>query len=129
MDEAWTPLRFIGEEIQVHFKSIRFPLKKPDAPDRFSWGDREITIVRVISVWREYDRKGRLARNMRPHNLRKAVKRGSWGVGRYYFRVEDTQGCIFDLYYDRAPDDSSDRLGHWFLWREMQMVPRDPSES
>ncbi len=129
MDEAWTPLRFIGEEIQVHFDQTRLPLKKPDAPDRFSWGDQAITIVRVLSVWREYDRKGRMARNMRPANLRKAERRGSWGVGRYYFRVEDTQGRVFDLYYDRAPDDSSDRLGHWFLWREMKADSTDRSGS
>lgn len=129
MDDAWSPLRFIGEEIQVHFDQVRLPLKKPGAPDRFTWGDKEILVTRVLSAWREYDRKGRMARNMRPENLRKAIKRGSWGVGRYYYRVEDTQGRVFDLYYDRAPSDSSDRLGHWFLWREMQAATPNHSDS
>ena len=65
-------------------------------------------------------RKGRFARNMSPTHSRAAAKRGSWGVGRFYFRVEVADRRVFDLYYDRAPDDASDRLGHWFLLREMQ---------
>jgi hypothetical protein len=62
---------------------------------------------------------------MQPHNLRLAKKRGSWGVGRFYFRVQVQEGRVFDLYYDRAPDDASDRLGHWFLLREMQAINTD----
>ena len=120
MHEQWVPLHFIGEEIQVQFDKVRFPLKKPKAPNRFTWGQDELCVVEVLSAWNEYERKGRFARNMQPHNLRMARKRGSWGVGRFYFRVQVEDGRVFDLYYDRAPDDSSDRLGHWFLWREMQ---------
>ncbi len=120
MDEQWVPLRFIGEEIQVQFDSASFPLKKPNPPDHFTWGQKELRVAVVLSAWTEYERKGRFTRNMAPHNLRVAKKRGSWGVGRFYFRVEVQDGRVFDLYYDRAPDDSSDRLGHWFLWREMQ---------
>lgn len=119
MDEGWASLRFIGEEIQVQFDQIRFPLKKPFAPNRFTWGREELSVVNVFSVWRDYGRKGNMARNMQPANLRLARKRGSWGVGRFYFRVQVQDGRVFDLYYDRAPGDASDRLGHWFLWREM----------
>jgi hypothetical protein len=124
-DEEWSPLRFIGEEITVEFDQVRFPLKKPAAPDRFIWSEREYKVTRVLSAWREYERKGKLARNMQPYNLRMAAKRGSWGVGRFYFRVQIQEGRVFDLYYDRAPDDVSDRLGHWFLLREMQAVDMD----
>jgi hypothetical protein len=120
IDDDWFPLRFIGEEIKVEFDQVRFPLKKPAAPDRFIWAESEFHVTQVLSAWREYERKGRLARNMQPHNLRTAAKRGSWGVGRFYFRVQVQDGRVFDIYYDRAPDDASDRLGHWFLWREMQ---------
>jgi hypothetical protein len=28
-------------------------------------------------------------------------------------------GQVFDLYYDRAIQDVDDRLGHWFLYREL----------
>ena len=42
---------------------------------------------------------------------------GSWG--RWCFRVQTASGRAFDLHYDRAPKDSSDRKGHWYLWREL----------
>jgi len=57
---------------------------------------------------------------MRPANAAKAIRRGSWGVGRFYFRVLTEQDRIFELYYDRAPKDVDDRDGSWFLDREMQ---------
>jgi hypothetical protein len=40
-------------------------------------------------------------------------------VGRFYFRVRSETGQVFDLYYDRAIKDADDRLGHWFLYREV----------
>jgi hypothetical protein len=120
MDEDWIPLRFIAEEVEVHFEKGRLPLKKPAAPDRFRWRQEELGVVRVIAAWRTYERRGRMTRNMQPAHLRQAAQHGSWGVGRYYFRVQVQDGRVFDIYYDRAPDDASDRLGHWFLWREMQ---------
>jgi hypothetical protein len=120
MGENWSPLRFIGEEIGVIFTETRLPLKKPIAPDHLCWKDETLAVVNVHSAWREYERKGRMARNMQTHNLRTAQQRGSWGVGRFYFRIEVEDGRVFDIYYDRAPDDAGDRLGHWFIWREMQ---------
>jgi hypothetical protein len=128
MDDDWEALRFIGEEIQVEFDQARFPLKKPIAPDRFNWGLEEFAVTRVHSAWREYGRKGRMARNMQPAHASVAAQRGSWGVGRFYFRVQVQDGRVFDLYYDRAPGDASDRLGHWFLWREMRPGSPDDSE-
>jgi hypothetical protein len=118
-DEDWASLRFIGEEIRVEFEQLKLPLKKPEAPDLFHWEGVDWRVRRVISSWSEYGRKGRMARNMSPAHARTASRRGSWGVGRFYFRVEVQDGRVFDLYFDRAPDDASDRLGHWFLWREM----------
>ena len=58
-----------------------------------------------------------MARNMRPAHAAVAAERGSLGVGRFYFRVDT--GQVFDLYYDRAIKDVDDRLGHWFLYREL----------
>ena len=77
-------------------------------------------VKRMLQTWFAYGRSGRMSRNMRPANLRKAERRGSWGVGRFFFRVEVEDGRIFDLYYDRAPKDASDRKGSWTLWREMR---------
>ena len=60
-----------------------------------------------------------MARNMQEAHLREASRRGSWGVGRFYFRVRTENGRIFDIYYDRAPEEAADRKGHWFIWREL----------
>ena len=119
-DEDWSPLRFIGEEVEVVIEQVRLPIKKPEAPDTFHWKGNEWRIQRVISVWSEYERRGRMARNMSPAHSIAATRRGSWGVGRFYFRVQVEDGRVFDLYYDRAPDDASDRLGHWFLLQELK---------
>jgi hypothetical protein len=116
----WIPIRFIAEEIDVHFDIPPLATKKPDSPSEFTWEGDTYKVVDTISRWFTYDRKGRFAKNMRPHNLRKAERRGSWGVGRFYFRVITDRGQTFDLYYDRASEAAGDRKGHWFLWREMK---------
>jgi hypothetical protein len=60
-----------------------------------------------------------MARNMSPTQATVAAGHGSLGVGRFYFRVRVDSGQVFDLYYDRAIKDVDDRLGHWFLYREL----------
>ncbi len=116
------PLRFIGQEIQVEFDQQPALRKKPGLPDRFSWDGQTFQTVSLLSEWQDFKRRGRMARNMRPENAAKALRRGSWGVGRFYFRVLTDQGRIFDLYYDRAPRNAGDRTGSWFLDREMVRV-------
>ena len=120
MPTAYLPERFIGAQVEVEFDEEPLLGKKPTAPDRFTLGDETFHIKRMLQTWFEYGRSGRMSKNMRPANLRKAERRGSWGVGRFYFRVEIEDGRIFDLYYDRAPKDASDRMGSWTLWREMR---------
>jgi hypothetical protein len=56
---------------------------------------------------------------MRAEHGAVAESRGSWGVGRFYFRVRTLGGQVFDLYYDRAPKNVDERKGAWFLYREM----------
>jgi hypothetical protein len=113
------PLRFIGEGIQVQFDQAPALVKKPGCPDRFVWRERTYRIVERLSEWQDYSRRGRMASNMRPERAAMAARRGSWGVGRAYFRVRTDNGRIFDLYYDRAPKSAGDRAGAWFLYREM----------
>jgi hypothetical protein len=115
------PHRFIGREIKVEFEQEPALRKKPGPPDRFIWDERTYTVKTLLSQWQDFSRRGRMARNMRPENAAKARRRGSWGVGRFYFRVETEGGRIFDLYYDRAPKNVEDRLGSWFLDREMSL--------
>jgi len=93
--------------------------KRPICPNAFIWRGETYQVIRKISEWQDFDRRGRMFRNMRPGHLLMAKKRGSWGVGRFYFRVCTASGQIFDLYYDRAPKSSSDRKGGWYLYREL----------
>jgi hypothetical protein len=117
------PVRFIDVEIQVAHDHPPSLTKKPPAPDRFVWGDRTLRVVEVISSWTSYERRGRMADNMAPAHAATAARRGSWGVGRFYFRVRTDSGAVFDVYYDREPESAGDRAGHWVLWRELREDP------
>jgi hypothetical protein len=115
----FTEPRFIGEEIEVGFDTSPLLEKKPGCPDRFTWGEQAFEITEMLREWHDYRRRGRMARNMAPTHAAIAEQRGSWGVGRAYFRVVTTGGRIFELYYDRAPKDADRRKGAWFLYREL----------
>lgn len=116
--------RFIGEPIEVSFDRPPALTKKSGCPDRFVWAEEEYDVVEKLAEWHDYGRRGRMARNMRPENLARAAKRGSWGVGRDYFRVRTATGRVFELYYDRAPKDAGDRHGRWILSREL--IEKEP---
>jgi len=58
---------------------------------------------------------------MTPGHAAQASVRGSWGVGKFNFRVKVQTGQIFDIYYDRAPQDAGQREGEWFLKGERKM--------
>jgi len=113
------PLRFVGELIVVQFDDTPALDKRPHCPDRFVWQGQTFEVAEKLSEWHDYRRRGKMARNMRQTHLRAAARKGSWGVGRDYFRVRTTSGRVFDLYYDRAPGGQQDRKGSWFLYREM----------
>lgn len=112
-------LHFIGEEIEILFDKPPARQKTPPCPDGFTWQGRTYRVIEKISEWHDFTRRGRMARNMQPQHASAASKRGSLGVGRFYFRVRTDTGQVFDLYYDRHVNDVDDRLGHWFLYREM----------
>ncbi|MCJ7724222.1 MAG: DUF6504 family protein [Anaerolineales bacterium] len=120
------PIHFIGEPIEVQFDAVPLLEKKPTLPDRFTWRNQEYNIVEKLGEWVDYKRKGRMSRNMRPAHAATAERRGSWGVGRFYFRVRVEAGRIFELYYDRAPKDAARRKGAWFLYRELGKVNEVP---
>ena len=114
------PIQFIDEEIQVVFDRPPDLAKKPGPPNSFLWGSARFAVEEMLSSWTDYRRRGRMAQNMEDAHLRAAARRGSWGVGRFYFRLRTQGGRIFDLYYDRAPEGPADRAGHWFLYRELR---------
>ncbi|HJS28561.1 MAG TPA: DUF6504 family protein [Anaerolineales bacterium] len=113
------PIRFIGEPIEPLFAHPPPLEKKPGCPDGFIWGGQTFSVAELLSEWYDFSRKGRMAQNMQPQHAARASRRGSWGVGQYYFRVRTSDGRIFDLYYDRAPKSVDERKGGWFLFREL----------
>ena len=113
-------IRFISQEVEVEFNHPPTLKKKPGCPDRFNWENNIHEIRKVVGEWQDFSRRGRMAHNMRPANAAKARRRGSWGVGRFYFRVRTASGQYFELYYDRAPQDADDRGGSWVLFREIK---------
>ena len=110
---------FIGEAIEVAFDVAPALQKKPGRPDRFVWRSDRYEIVELLREWHDYARRDRMAQNMRPDHLATAKRRGSWGVGRDYYRVRTHTGHVFDLYYDRSPRGVQGRKGSWVLYREI----------
>lgn len=137
--DAFTPLHFYDHPIEVIFDVPPATEKNPPCPDGFIWEGMTYRIAAVLSEWRDFKRRGRMARNMRPAHAAVAAARGSLNVGRFYFRVRavrsssgtpevpETGGSapgkpayrVFDLYYDRAMKNIDERKGSWFLYREL----------
>lgn len=112
-------IQFIGEPIKANFDNPPMLEKRPGCPDGFSWRGELFKIREVISEWQDYKRRGRMARNMLPGHASTAERRGSWGVGEFYYRVRTEQERIFDIFYDRSPKDVNHRKGEWFIFREL----------
>jgi Cof subfamily protein (haloacid dehalogenase superfamily) len=122
----YEPLSFIGEAITAGFDHPPMLEKKPGCPDFFIWRGETYRVERMLAEWSDYARRGRSARNMQPAHAAVAAQRGSWGVGRYYFRVlvdgpavPGSGPRVFEIYYDRAPKGSDHRKGQWFLVSEL----------
>ena len=107
--------QFVCEEINVGFEKEFFLEKNPPCPNSIIWRGEKIIITEVISTWDDFSRKGKQARNMRDTHLERASKKGSWGVGRQYFKVKDMDDRILVIYFDRAPKDAVDKKGRWIL--------------
>ena len=112
------PMGFIHEPISVQYDNPPVLSKSPTCPSSFTWREEVFRIEELLETWSDFRRRGRFANNMRPEHLSTATARGSWGVGRFYFRVRVVGGRIFQLYYDRAPGSVDDRAGHWILMGE-----------
>lgn len=117
------PVQFIGEKVDVTFNQEPLLEKKPGVPNAFMWRAQDFRIVAVLAEWHDYRRRGRMARNMQPAHAAVATRRGSWGVGQDFYRVMTDAGRVFDLYFDRAPKDSDQRKGAWFLFQELEADP------
>lgn len=122
MGMVYRSLRFIAERVEVEFVKPPTLVKRPGCPDRFVWNEETFQVREKIAEWQDYSRRGRMAHNMRAEHAEVAAGRGSWGVGRFFFRVRTRRGQVFDLYYDRAPKSADDRKGAWYLYREMREI-------
>ncbi len=111
--------KFIGENISVGFKKDPLLKKVPISPDYFEWREEHFTVVFLLSQWADMARRGSKAKNMRPAHLTRAEKMGSWGVGRFYFKVAVECGRVFVLYYDRTPKKADAGEGQWILFQEI----------
>ena len=111
-------MRFIDEPIEVQFDSPPPLEKSPPCPQGFIWQSQIFRIVELLAEWKDFRRRGRMGRNMIPPHLSRAERIGSWGVGRFFFRVRTDGGRIFEIYFDRAPADAGDRKGSWVLFGE-----------
>ncbi len=108
----------IFEAIEVFFDTQPLLEKAPPCPSGFEWRGERFDVIELLSEWRDYGRRGRMARNMRPEHARVAAGRGSWGVGRFHFVVRVKKGRIFEIYYDRSPGHADERKGSWYLYAE-----------
>jgi Domain of unknown function (DUF6504) len=119
MNMEMKPKQFINQAVEVFFAQAPALEKKPGPPAGFVWREERFLIVEVLSEWHDFQRRGRMKRNMAPQHARAAERGGSWGVGKDYYRVRTQDGRLFDIYYDRAPKDVDRRKGAWFLDREI----------
>lgn len=110
---------FIGEEIEVNFDVPPVRRKTPPCPDGFTWQGRVYPVREKMAEWSDFNRRGKMARNMQPAHAAAAASRGSLGVGRFFFRVKVESGEVFDIYYDREVRSVNDKLGHWYLYRQI----------
>lgn len=115
------PVRYIGQPVQVEFDHPPAREKSPPCPQRLLWQGETLPITRSLAEWVNFERKGRMARNMQPQHAAVAASRGSLGVGRFYFRVQVKDGRCFEIYYDRAPKDVDHRKGGWMLVAEYRV--------
>ena len=111
-------MRFIDEPIEVIFDLPPMLEKSPPCPQGFIWQMQTFRISELLAEWKDFRRRGRMGRNMIPPHLSRAERIGSWGVGRFFFRVRTEGGRIFEIYFDRAPADAGDRKGSWVLFGE-----------
>jgi len=109
------PVHLIDEPVEVWFNTPPLLEKTPPCPDGLIWRGDRFTVLELLEAWRDNERRGTNARNMRPEHASRAARVGSWGVGRFYYRVKVTGGRIFDLYYDRSPQNALLRKGQWIL--------------
>jgi hypothetical protein len=110
--------RFLGERIEPVFEKTPLHPKKPGCPAGFLWRGSSFSISASLSEWHDYTRRGRMERNIRPSHIKNALRFGSIGSGRDFFRVRTTDTRVFVIYYDRTVKDVNHADGEWYVLEE-----------
>jgi len=120
MEKFKSSSRFIGRVIQVTHDQPPSLEKKPGPPDGFTWEEKTYRVVAVLKEWHDYRQRGKTAafytKERGSFRAKAAERRGSWGVGRDYYRVRTDTREVFELYYDRTPKGSKHQKGSWVLY-------------
>ena len=115
--------RFLGAPIEVIYERPPALEKRPGPPDGFTWQGRTYRVEAVLREWHDYRLRGKsesfYVKERGSFRAKAAEQRGSWGVGRDYYRVRADTGEVFDIYYDRAPKGPGKGKGSWFLLRQI----------
>ncbi len=115
--------RFIGAPTQVAYDRSPALEKRPGPPDSFTWEGRTLRVVAVLQEWHDYRQRGKTkafyVKERGSYRAKAAERRGSWGVGRDYYRVRTDTGEVFDIYYDRSSRGPGGRKGSWFLFQQV----------
>ena len=111
---------FYSEPITVKFRKEPLLEKKTGPPDTFFWRGKSYTVVLVEKEWHNYDSRGRIKKfysQRRGNAPEMNPRKGSWGVGRDYYRVKTDTGEVFVIYYDRQPEKT--KKGQWILLKKV----------
>ena len=77
----------------------------------------------LLREWHDYRQRGKTkafyTKEKGSYRAKATERRGSWGVGRDYYRVRTDTEEVLDIYYDRAPKGAGGRKGAWFLFRQI----------
>ncbi len=115
--------RFVGCQVAVCLPPGHYPRRDPPAPLSFTLQGQVFDVLEVLQEWWDYTNLSPAQRTYRPSYHRSSARRGSFGLGRHYFRVRTSCG-VFLIYYDRRPTPSS-RGGSWVV--VSRAPPADPA--
>lgn len=121
MEKQKNNWKFIDEPIQVGYQKEHLLKKIPVCPDYILWRGDRFDVEYLVSQWSDLSRRGLKSRNMRPAHLDRAEKKGSWGVGRFFFQITLVNRRQFVIYYDRTPRKGDEGCGQWILLYEIPL--------
>lgn len=72
---------FMDEQIDVLYAHVPLHEKTPGCPDGFVWRGEAFEVEVLLSEWKDFSRRGRLERSLRPARHARAMLTGRWARG------------------------------------------------